>query len=103
MTNDAMELQTNKADGNQLKNREWCGYTLEELRYERALALIKLENKKATLMQMFKPRERNNAKSSTNFVTNLLHRISAKMTIVDYVIIGFNLSKMLLKFKRKRR
>ena len=34
---------------------EWSGYTLEELRYQRALSLIKLDNQKLILKQRVRP------------------------------------------------
>lgn len=83
---------------------EWSGYTLEELRYQRALSLIKLENQKLILKQRFRPEKKEVMQSGIKGLgVNLLQRISEKMTIVDYLLIGYNLSKMFLKFKRKRR
>ena len=82
---------------------EWEGYTLEQLRFHRALALIKLENEKAILthkvnrqLEQFKSNT-----SATSVTGNVLKLISGRLKWVDYALIGFNIAKLVTRLRRR--
>jgi len=83
------------------EEQEWSGMTIEELKYRRALALAKIEIEKGVMM--------NEVHSALNVTTTkgvagmLVRRFFGKMTIMDYALIGFKLTKTLSKFWRSRR
>lgn len=97
-----MISENNRMPDAALQSDVWKGYTLDELKYNRALALIKLESHKALLANKLLSGKERSEREEKGFLPGLLRRISDKMTIVDYLLIGFNLSKFVLKFRRKR-
>ncbi len=82
---------------------EWEGYTLEQLRFQRALALIKLENEKAILThKVNRQLEQLKSNTSATGVTgNVLKLISGRLKWVDYALIGFNIAKFITRLRRK--
>jgi hypothetical protein len=83
---------------------EWQGYTMDELRFQRALALIKLETEKDRLNQKIRVKieETKSATSAVGFSTNIFKRVSSKMKFIDYALIGFNIAKFVLKLRKKK-
>lgn len=82
---------------------QWEGYTLEQLRFQRALALIKLENEKTILSQKAH-RQLDQFKSNTTatgVTGNVLKLISGRLKWVDYALIGFNIAKFVTRLRRK--
>ena len=82
---------------------EWQGYTLEQLRFQRALALIKLENEKAVLAQKANQKiEQFKSNTSAKGVTgNIFKMISGRLKWVDYALIGFNIAKLVTRLRRR--
>ena len=97
-----MITENNQMPGAVQTPAEWRGYNLEELKYRLALALIKLESHKALLASKLVQGKERGGREEKGFMSGLLRRISDKMTLVDYLLIGFNLSKLVLKLRRKR-
>ncbi|MGM9804727.1 MAG: hypothetical protein ACI308_11200 [Muribaculaceae bacterium] len=83
---------------------QWGGYTIDELRYRRMVTLVKLESQKALLANRIKPvKKPASSKGVLGFTGSLIKRISGKMNIVDYLLIGYNISRFMLKLRKKRR
>lgn len=80
----------------------WAGYGVDELRYRRALALVRLEAQKATIVERFKPKKKPQAERTFGMMSGLFQRIQSKLTFVDYVLLGYNLSKLLLRLKKRK-
>ncbi|MGN0214293.1 MAG: hypothetical protein ACI4AH_05735 [Muribaculaceae bacterium] len=81
----------------------WKGYGVDELRYRRALTLVRLESQKALLAQRFRLQNKSQNKLSSGGILGLIRTISSKLTVFDYILLGLNVSKLLLKFRKKRR
>lgn len=80
----------------------WAGYGVDELRYRRALALVRLEAQKATIVERFKPKKKPQNERTFGMMSGLFQRIQSKLTFVDYVLLGYNLSKLLLRLKKRK-
>lgn len=80
----------------------WAGYGVDELRYRRALALVRLEAQKATIVERFKPKKMPQTERTFGMMSGLFQRIQSKLTFVDYVLLGYNLSKLLLRLKKRK-
>ncbi len=77
----------------------WTGYGVDELRYRRALALVRLESQKALLVERFSSKPKSNANRPFGMMSGLFQ---SKLTFVDYVLLGYNLSKLLLRLKKRK-
>lgn len=94
-----LQTQSNTAPKSGVENA-WKGYSLEELRYRRALAAIKCEignEKVRSSVAELKMGVRNNGLRSFFFGKDLL----GSLKLVDYLIIGFKLSKLVSKVWKK--
>ena len=80
----------------------WTGYGVDELRYRRALALVRLESQKALLVERFSSKPKSNANRPFGIMSGLFQSIQSKFTFVDYVLLGYNLSKLLLRLKKRK-
>lgn len=85
------------------QSQEWKGYTLDELRYRRAMALVRREVGRSQLdaaMGELKTRVSDNGIRGF-FASNSLLK---KMKLTDYLLLGFKLSNAVYKlwFKKKR-
>lgn len=74
------------------ETEEWGGYTIEEMKYHRALAYTKKEIEKDRI------RVRANilftqTVSSGGIGNARLGKITGKMSVLDYILIGFRLSR----------
>lgn len=78
----------------------WKGYTFEEMRYRRALAYTKKEIEKERLIN----------RSRTIFTQvvpahgvggTILNKITSKISMIDYLIIGFKLSSKIIAIWKK--
>jgi hypothetical protein len=81
---------------------EWKGYTLDELRYRRALSLVKREIGRNQLMNSV-----NDVKTrvSDNGIRGLManNSLMKKMKLTDYVLLGFKLSNVFYKLWRRNK
>ena len=80
----------------------WAGYGVDELRYRRALALVRLESQKALLVERFSPKKKSQSNRSSGVMSGLFQSIHSKLTFVDYVLLGYNLSKLFLRLKKRK-
>jgi hypothetical protein len=87
------KLQTNSS-------RKWHGYTLDELRYQRAVTTIQIEIEKSLLN-----RNISNFKRSAwpRAVSGIASGIFSAITIADYAVIGSRVIRRLLIFYRRIR
>ena len=70
---------------------EWEGYTLEQLRFQRALALIKLENEKAVLAQKANQKiSQFKSNTSAKGVTGNIFKMISSFISTNYKIIHFS-------------
>lgn len=82
---------------------EWQGYTFEQLRFERALALIKLENEKSVLTQKVN-KQMESFKTTTSAVSvssGILKQVMGRMKWMDYALIAYNIAKFAMRFRRR--
>lgn len=96
------KLQNSGASGG-TSQPEWRGYTLEELRYQRALAAIRCEigsEKLKSSVANIQNGVKNNGLRSLFFSSNVL----SGLKFADYLILGFKLSRLVSKlWKRSSR
>lgn len=81
---------------------EWKGYSLDELRQQRAISLVKLElekNKLATAAGSVKDRAHEQGLRGLVFSNSLVKGLN----VVDYALLAFKLSQLGFKFWKKRK
>lgn len=76
---------------------EWKGYTLEELQYQKALVLVRMEMQKERLSGL-KQQLVNGSKA--NMISRLWGQYSANKNIVQYTIAGFKMFQVVRKVVR---
>lgn len=80
----------------------WKGFTLDELRYRRALSLVKREIGRNELMNSV-----NNVKTrvSDNGIRGLManNSLMKKMKLTDYLLLGFKVSNTFYKLWRRKK
>lgn len=67
----------------------WDGYSLEDIRYRRAVNQVKMEMEKerlASVMSRF-----SSGRTAAVFNSGLLGRIFSHLSIIDYALIGFQI------------
>ncbi len=81
-------------------NPEWNGYTLDELRYQKALSAARLELQKERMMaQVQKMRETVSLVPSSG----IIGRMFSSLNYVDYGLIAFRIIKRVTGLVRKFR
>lgn len=97
------KLQNNGSASGGTNQQEWRGYTLEELRYQRALAAIRCEignEKLKSSVANVQNGIKSNGLRSVFFSSNVL----SGLKFADYLILGFKLSRLVSKlWKRSSR
>lgn len=79
-------------------NKEWNGYTLEELRFRRMLSLAKFELGKASLMS-----EVQSITSGRAVKSSIFAKVTGALNYADYAILAFRLGRNVLRLFRRRR
>lgn len=79
-------------------NKEWNGYTLEELRFRRMLSMAKFELGKASLMS-----EVQSVTSGRAVKSSIFSKITGALSYADYAILAFRLGRNALRLFRRRR
>jgi len=80
------------------KNRQWKGYTLEEIRFQRVLAMMRVE---LVQQEMFKQVEPYTSK--TRFAGAMAGRIAGALNFMDYAMIAITVGRKLYSiFHRKK-
>lgn len=92
-------------DGN--AKQEWRGYTIDELKYLRAVALVKLEMQKGRLAESFKAATGSLAETKSRLLGTKGKRFTGKLKYFNYLIIGYKSVRTAINlwrsFKGKRR
>lgn len=89
---------------NELKQEEmlfpkkWKGYTLDELRYRRALTSVAIEIEKDRLQRTFAGVLPSAEKTQKG--TSIISKALGALSYVDYAILGWRLFKTLKKLRR---
>lgn len=82
-------------------NNEREGLTLSQLRYQRAMALVKLEMSKERLASsLVHAKQRASTEGLRGFIMNNV--TIKKMKFADYAFLGFKLSQMVFKLWKRR-
>lgn len=98
-----MTMPTNMQENANATRQEWRGYDIDELRYHRAVALVKLEMQRARLAE--------SAQSVTGAVVAMRDNLSGKrfsgrLKFLNYIVIGYKSMRTVVglwnTFKRKR-
>lgn len=86
-----------QAQAHKLDDIDWKGYTLDELRYQRAYTLARLEIEKERISSGFK-----HLYSSTpgNMGSGIMKKMIGGLNYVDYALIAFKLGKRIYKMFR---
>lgn len=81
------------------------GYTLDELRYQRALVLLKKEFSKQQLTESFKQIKANSSLATFNDTkgtkSGIVGKILKSLDYMDYAMMGYSLFKSIRKFASK--
>ena len=92
-------------DGN--AKQEWRGYTIDELKYRRAVALVKLEMQKGRLAESFKAATGSLAETKIAPARYKGQTVYRKLKYFNYLIIGYKSVRTAINlwrsFKGKRR
>lgn len=79
-------------------NKEWNGYSLDELRFRRMLSLAKFELGKASLVSQVQAMTKSRAAAGSIFA-----KLTGALNYADYAILAFRFGKNLLRVFRRRR
>ena len=87
-----------------MENVNWKGYSIDELRYQRALATIKCELEKDKLKSAFATIKQGGLPMAFGGNrSGLLSRVLGALDIADYSLIAFKLGRRIYKlFNRKK-
>lgn len=96
MTNNNSKPVAGAKDG----DAQWKGYTLEQLRFQRALAAIKSEVAKERITVKLGQAK---AQASSGNVRSLLFgsEVIGRLKTIDYLLIGYKVSKLSYKLWHK--
>lgn len=76
---------------------EWKGYTVDELKYQRAIALVKLELQKEVLGNAAKVMNASAMTTNNKYLSAILNgKFSGKLRYVNYLVAGYRVSKMFM-------
>lgn len=75
----------------------WRGYSLEELRYQRALTAVRVEMEKEKLMHRVNELKRNVPTMSVS-KSGLMGKVMKSLNYVDYVVLAFGLGRAASRF-----
>lgn len=76
----------------------WNGYSLDELRYQRAVVLTRLEIQKGRMLQQVQSSGINGDSAARGFAGAILKKFFGNMSFIDYIFIGFKVTKTAMKF-----
>lgn len=86
---------------------EWKGYTIDELKYHRAVALVKLELHKGALAKSVTTTTETISATRNRIFGGTGKKFSGKLKFLNYIIIGYKSASTAINlwntFKRKRK
>lgn len=75
----------------------WNGYTIDELKYQRAIALVKLELQKEVLENSVKGLNASVITTNNKYLSSIFKgKFTGKLRYVNYLITGYKVSKMFM-------
>lgn len=86
-----------KIQDHQREDNEWKGYTIDELRYQRAYALARLELEKEKIVSGF----HHIYKSTPGTMgTGIMRKMMGGLTYIDYAVLAYKLGHRIYKMFR---
>lgn len=82
-----------------MKDKNWNGYTLDEIRFQRVLAMTRLDIEKAKLLNSFNGLSKRPGQASAS----LLGRLAGALNWLDYAMLASTIAIRLVKFFRRHR
>lgn len=86
-----------------LHDSSWRGYTIEELRYRRALVLLKLEAQKEKLARDYREMVAGGVVPMTGTSRNIMTKLMGALDYFDYAYIAYKAGGRLLNIVRALR
>ena len=72
------------------KNSQWRGYTLEEIRFQRMLTVMRIEISRQNLLKQLEPYTSGNRMAGT-----LVGRIAGALNFMDYAMLAITVGRRL--------
>lgn len=86
------------------ESNEWQGYTLEEMRYQRAASLARCVIARQAISERFNSEVGLKPTKAQNAVYSFLGTVTGNIKFIEYVVLGFKIYKSLFGiWKRFRR
>lgn len=82
-----------------IKNTDWKGYSIDEIRLRRMVNLAKMEIDKHKIAQITSPLV-NKTKATAN--SPIWHKLLGALDFVDYAVLAFSLGSKVFKLFRRR-
>jgi hypothetical protein len=76
----------------------WNGYSLDELRYQRAVTLTRIEIQKGKILQHVQSSGIDGTFTAKGFTGVIMKKFFGNMSFIDYIFIGFKVAKTAMKF-----
>lgn len=86
-----------KVQQHQREDIDWKGYSIDELRYQRAYTLARLEIQKEKITSSF---SRFYSSSSGGFGNGLIKKITGSLNYVDYALLAYKIGNRIYKLFR---
>lgn len=80
------------------ENKEWKGYTLDELKFRRLLSMTKLEIEKNSIAQHFDNMRAGRLAKGQGWLT----KVTGALNYLDYAAIGFTVVRKLIRIFKKK-
>lgn len=80
------------------ENNGWKGYTLDELRFQRMLALAKIEIEKDQLSHQM-----NSLSKFGGFGGPIMSKLTSALSYVDYVVVAFRVIRTISKMVKRNK
>lgn len=82
----------------QQPSASWKGYSLDELRYQRAVTLTRIEIQKGKMLQQVQSSGINGDFSAKGIAGVIMRKFFGNMSFIDYIFISFKVAKTAMKF-----
>lgn len=81
------------------KKKDWCGYTMEEVAYRRAIALIRIDVEKERISHEYSRFSQGNVLLSKSLFT----RFVSVLSYADFLVLGVKLWRTVAPIFRKKK
>lgn len=79
------------------EEKNWDGYTLDELKYKRLVSEAKIEVSKSVLLERIK-----HATTANGAMNSLMNKINGAFNYVDYAILAIRIGKKIYSYFKKQ-